>query len=145
MQRLIILCILSFLVSGCISVTPSFDEALYKHLEALNADLDKIDAAVNNVYTTPPPFNKLEGYYVSASANIDRALAISKGREEYLKGNISGRPAEIISQAIDNCRKAFNIQLSANKLRPLDRKTLEVLAVRDACNIAKLMESRLKG
>jgi hypothetical protein len=131
-------------LSSCAGFVPTYDEAIFQKISAVNDDLDKISAAVAKVYTEPPPFSKLETYYIDATANLDAAIDVAEGRATYLKDNISGRPAELVVIALKTCGTALQLQMDAHRKSALNRQTLEVFATKDACAVPRVMESRLK-
>lgn len=138
------LLLLAAAVSGCVSVLPSYDEALFKHLEALNDDLSKIDAAVGIVYDPPPSFSKVETFYVDAFAHLSEAEKIASGQRDYYEGRLAGRPADLIHQAILGCSEALRIQMDRHRQSPISKETLAIFAVDETCAIPKLMVGRLR-
>lgn len=139
-----VLAISLFTLSSCISVTPTFDEALMKHVEALNNDIDKIDSAVSAVYEDKTPFSKVEGIYVDAVSNVRSAIYIAEGRATYLRNRVSGRPAQIIHKALLICQEALMTQLAAHRKAPFNVETASTFATKEACSVPKLFEARLK-
>ncbi len=137
--------ILAAFSAACVTFLPSYDETIFEHLEAVNDSIDKINVAVSKVYTSPPAFAMVQVYYVDALANVTAAIDVSRGREQYLRVRASGRPAQIITRALENCENALNSQMTAHRKSNLNRETLAVFATKDACDIAKIMEGRLGG
>lgn len=144
MRKLLYVSLVGLAAASCVSVVPSYDETLYTHIAAVNDNLDRINAAVSKVYYPAPPFSKVEAYYVDAVANLDAAIAISQGRATYLQGQVSGRPAALISNALMACQKALDDQLRAHRKEPLNMQTLEAIDAKVVCSIPRIMESRLK-
>jgi len=132
------------LLSSCVSFLPTYDEALFKHLESVNDDLSRIEAAVNVVYLPPPKFEKVETFYVDAIAHLALAQQIANGQRDYYRGRISGSPSAQLQSAIANCNQALKLQMNRHREGPINPKTLAVFATADACSIPKLMAGRLK-
>ncbi len=135
-------------VSGCQtfqSFLPTYDEALFSAVSDVNVQLDKIDAAV--VVAEPAAsFDKVEGYYVAALADLSRARRIAAGQSANHAGRVAGEPADLIVQAIDKCNGLVIEQLRRHQdtAHPMTSQVLSVLGVHETCSVPALMVGRLK-
>ena len=133
-------------VIGCGSTfIPTYDEALYKSIEGIGSNLQKIETATLVINTKPTPFSKVEPYYIGAFSNLDEAQKILDGQRDYYRNKIPEGPILILKQALDNCRAAMKLQLDRHQSAPISRDLIVTFATIDTCSVPKMMQARLKG
>ena len=131
-------------LSGCISFVPTYDDALYKHLDAVSSDVDKIHTAISVVHSGPTEFSVVEAYYVDAFSNLAAAKQIATDRTTYSAHKLAEKPAADELQAIKNCEAALTQIMARHKSAPMTAATEALFADQGVCGVPATMEALLK-
>ncbi len=139
------LILISLLLTSCSTFfVPSFNEQMYKSLEAGNIELSKLHQAIVVDGRPVPEFAKIEPLYVNSLAHFARARDLAEKRPDATPGLPSEESAKLIVQVIKNCEASINRLLTAHKARTQNIQMTDFNSQKGICSIPVAMENLLK-
>ncbi len=133
----------ALLLSGCVSLLPSYNVEIADNVDATNESLAKM-GALYEVSPTVPPFDQFRPLYIDAIASITLAETIAQSQSEIYAGKPSAGAMSAIRGAIGNCKKALLAQATHHRDNGLDKTSFEDGRARGTCTTPKVMEDALK-
>jgi len=138
----------ALLLSGCVSLLPSYNVEIADNVDATGSAIAKM-AALYDVSATPPTFAQFEPLYVDALAGITSAERVAASQSKLYDGKPSAAAAQTISRAIGTCKTALLAQLAFHRKKELEEKvftktSFDQARLAETCNAPAVMETALK-